>query len=247
MMTTGSFTTQSDQASGPGYIGSAANSGTSSTSGANTLTDDPDLNTIISSFGAPATTNNIALIEFDFIPAGDSVAFNYVFASEEYNGFVCSQFFDVFGFFISGPGINGPYSNNSENIAVVPNTNPALPVSMNTINNGVSDGGSFCPPGGLNNQAYFLDNSGSGNFSPYGYTTVLTAQANVQCGDPTIHGYFLRPNRSALLYPILLLPICSPTQLLSKAVPRVISCFAEIYLKILLSFLWFLQAQHLTV
>ena len=199
MMTTGSFTTQSDQASGPGYIGSAANAGTSSTSDANTLADDPDLNSIISSFGAPATTNNIALIEFDFVPAGDSVAFNYVFASEEYNGFVCSQFFDVFGFFISGPGINGPYANNSENIAVVPNTNPSLPVSMNTINSGISDGGIYCPPGGLNNQAYFVDNSGSGNFSPYGYTTVLTAQANVQCGE-TYHIKLILANGSDQSY-----------------------------------------------
>lgn len=182
VMTTGDIVTQSDP-NGFGFIGSPASAGTSSTSGNNTFSNDADLNAIISSFGAPATTNNISVIEFDFIPAGDSIAFKYVFASEEYNGYVCSQFFDVFGFFISGPGINGPYIGNSANIAIVPNTNPPLPVSMNTINSGVSDGQDFCPPGGLNNQAYFVDNSGSQNFSPYGFTTVLTAQANVQCGE----------------------------------------------------------------
>jgi gliding motility-associated-like protein len=197
VMTSGDVVTQSDQ-NGFSYIGSSAAGGTSSTSGTNTLSNDPDLNTIISSFGAPATTNNIALIEFDFIPAGDSVAFNYVFASEEYNGFVCSQFFDVFGFFISGPGITGPYANNSANIAVVPNTNPALPVSMNTINNG-SGTGVYCPPGGLNNQAYFIDNSGSQNFSPYGFTAILTAQANVQCGE-TYHIKLIIANGSDQSY-----------------------------------------------
>jgi gliding motility-associated-like protein len=198
VMTSGDVVTQSDQ-NGIYYIGEPAAAGTSSSSGTNTLTDDTDLNTIISSFGAPATTNNIAVIEFDFVPAGDSVAFNYVFASEEYNGFVCSQFFDVFGFFISGPGITGPYANNSANIAIVPNTNPALPVSMNTINSGTSDGGIYCPPGGLNNQLYFVDNSASQNFSPYGFTTVLTAQANVQCGE-TYHIKLIIANGSDTSY-----------------------------------------------
>jgi hypothetical protein len=218
VMTSGDVVTQSDQ-NGIYYIGEPAAAGTSSSSGTNTLTDDTDLNTIISSFGAPATTNNIAVIEFDFVPAGDSVAFNYVFASEEYNGFVCSQFFDVFGFFISGPGITGPYANNSANIAIVPNTNPALPVSMNTINSGTSDGGIYCPPGGLNNQLYFVDNSASQNFSPYGFTTVLTAQANVQCGE-TYHIKLIIANGSdtslALLFQISTLPICFPTLPLSR-------------------------------
>jgi hypothetical protein len=54
---------------------------------------------------------------------------------------------------------------------------------MNTINDGISDGGIYCPPGGLNNAAYFVDNSGSQNFGPYGFTDILTAQATVQCGE----------------------------------------------------------------
>jgi len=182
LMTTGNAVSQSDP-NGIFFIGDPANSGTISSSSDNTieLTDDPDLNAIITSFGASGITNNIAALEFDFIPSGDSVAFNYVFGSEEYNGFVCSQYFDVFGFFISGPGITGPYANNAANIATVPGTN--LPVSMNTINDGISDGGIYCPPGGLNNSAYYVDNSGSQNFGPYGFTDILTAQATVECGE----------------------------------------------------------------
>jgi hypothetical protein len=155
VMTTGDIVTQSDP-NGFGFIGAPATTGSSTSNGG--LSNDADLDAIITSFNVPAATNNVSVIEFDFVPAGDSVAFNYIFASEEYTSYVCSQFFDVFGFFISGPGISGPYSNNSANIAIVPNTNPPLPVSMNTINDGISDFGNYCPPGGLNNQIYFVDN-----------------------------------------------------------------------------------------
>lgn len=185
VMTTGNVPGQSDPLDEFNFIGSPADLATIGTAFDNTinLTNDPDLNAIIAGLGANAVTNNIAVLEFDFVPQGDSVAFNYVFASEEYDGFVCSQFFDVFGFFISGPGITGPYTGNSQNIATVPGTNPALPVSMNTINDGISDGGIYCPPGGLNNQAFFVDNSTSQNFGAYGFTSVLTASAIVQCNE----------------------------------------------------------------
>lgn len=100
------------------------------------------LNSILK-FGSSPTnvrrTTNCATIQFDIIPSSDSIKFNYVFASEEYNTFVCSNFNDIFGFFITGPGITGDQSlapdfPNSTNIAIIPGTN--LPVSINTVNNG---------------------------------------------------------------------------------------------------------------
>lgn len=72
-------------------------------------------------------TYDRANIEFDFIPTQNTVSFEFVFASEEYCEYVNSQFNDVFGFFISGPGING-----TQNIALIPSTN--VPVAINTVN-----------------------------------------------------------------------------------------------------------------
>ena len=63
------------------------------------------------------------------------------FGSSEYFEWENTQYNDVFGFFISGPGISGPYSsppgfpNGSINIATVPNSNPPLPITISSINN----------------------------------------------------------------------------------------------------------------
>jgi gliding motility-associated-like protein len=69
---------------------------------------------------------DVSTIEFDFTPTQSLLSFDYVFASEEYCEYVNTQFNDVFGFFISGPGINGV-----KNLATIGNS---APITINTIN-----------------------------------------------------------------------------------------------------------------
>jgi len=109
---------------------------------------------------------NACVLSFDFVPKTEKIKFRYVFGSEEYPEYV-DQFNDMFGFFLSGPGISGPYSNNAINIALIPGT--STPVSINTVN--IED----------NNQ-YFVANSPTivNNIIQYdGYTTPLYAEYTV--------------------------------------------------------------------
>ena len=57
-----------------------------------------------------SSVNDVCILEFDFQPAGDFVSFNYVFGSNEYLAWVNSTYNDIFAFFLSGPGITGPYA-----------------------------------------------------------------------------------------------------------------------------------------
>jgi gliding motility-associated-like protein len=96
-------------------------------------------------------TFDACALEFDFVALCDTISIAYVFASEEYDEYVCSTVNDAFGFFLTGPG----YAN--VNIATVPNT--TIPVSINTVNIGVSAGGS--PNCNLTNTAYYIQNLGT--------------------------------------------------------------------------------------
>jgi hypothetical protein len=71
------------------------------------------------------TTFDAAVLEFDFVPLSDTAAFRFVFASEEYNEWVNSQYNDVFAFFV-----------NQTNCAIVPGG--GQPITINTINNGTN-------------------------------------------------------------------------------------------------------------
>jgi gliding motility-associated-like protein len=103
--------------------------------------------------------------EFDIIPQGDTLSFDFVFASEEYQEWVGSQYNDVFGFFISGPGIVPDAGAGAfKNIALVPNT--TTPVTINNVNQN-------------SNTAYYQNNNGGQHVQYDGYTRGLTAISNV--------------------------------------------------------------------
>jgi gliding motility-associated-like protein len=163
------------------------NSASLTVGGGNFGVGDPDLDTIVSVLPFPPSTNDRAVLEFDFIPTGDSLAFNFVFGSEEYNEYTCGTVTDVFGFFLSGPGISGPFTNNAKNIALIPGTN--IPVAINTVNLGVAGANGQAAncaafdPNWTANNIYFTNNSPGVTVQYDGFTVVLTATAQVQCGQ----------------------------------------------------------------
>ena len=122
------------------------------------------------------SVNDGCVLEFDFIAAGDTVSFDYVFGSDEYETWINTQYNDVFAFFLSGPGITGPYNSpagfpgGAVNIAGVPNTDPNLPITISSVNSGT-------------NPEYYIDNQGGTDVCINGYTVPFTAMYPVECGE----------------------------------------------------------------
>lgn len=129
---------------------------------------DPDLNTVLSGI----TTQDRCVLEFDFVPVGDTIKFNYVFGSTEYQGFSCSSYNDVFGFFVSGPGIVG-----TKNIALIPGTN--IPICVNSTTGVLS--GPMCTAMGPGSpfSMYYINNMGGATITYGGFTQVFTAITEV--------------------------------------------------------------------
>jgi len=129
---------------------------------------DPQLN-----FIANGTVTNGVVLEFDFVPAGDTIAFKYVFGSDEYPEFSPSSFNDAFGFFLWGPNPIGP-AYNATNLALIPGT--ATPVTINNVG-----------PGAAQNPAYYVNNVGGAAYGTAiqydGSTVVLTSSAKLTCGE----------------------------------------------------------------
>jgi gliding motility-associated-like protein len=122
------------------------------------------------------SVNDVAILEFDFVATGDTMRFNYSFGSDEYLEWVNSTFNDIFGFFLSGPGIAGPYSSpagfpdGSVNIAEIPDTDPQIPITISSVND-------------VLNTEYYIDNFSNDGVAIDGYTTKLTAWSQVECGE----------------------------------------------------------------
>lgn len=132
------------------------------TSQNNGLPGDEDLNTLILN-----PTYDAFVLEFDIeCEYLKVISFQYVFASEEYNEYVNTQFNDVFGFFVNGV-----------NIAVVPGTTNA--VSVNNINCGNPYAGTGPNCGLFKNNANLTDYDTEMD----GFTTILTATASLNPGS----------------------------------------------------------------
>ena len=134
---------------------------------------------LISQTFSVGSVNDAVVLEFDFVPVADTIEFRYVFGSDEYLTFVNTQYNDVFAFLLSGPGITGPYTSppgfpgGSKNLAIVPNSTPALPITISSVNN-------------VLNNAFYINNQPNTGLSVNGYTTVLTAKHAVNACD-TFH------------------------------------------------------------
>lgn len=98
---------------------------------------DADLDILIGN----TRTHDAAILEFNFVPTGDSISLHYIFASEEYNedintdndalalyinGVICST--------VNGSPVYANTINNGNSVGTTPNSNPDL-----YINNDVSD------------------------------------------------------------------------------------------------------------
>ena len=148
-----------------------------------TAFNDPDLLDIANSVPplinqnfSVSSVNDGCVLEFDFTASGDSISFNYVFGSDEYEAWINTQYNDVFAFFLSGPGIVGEYASpagfpdGAVNIAGVPEADPPLPITISSVNSGT-------------NSQYYVNNQSENGICILGYTQTFTAEAAVQCGE----------------------------------------------------------------
>jgi gliding motility-associated-like protein len=128
------------------------------------------------------STADAAVLTFDFIPSGDTVQFSFVFASDEYTTYSCSEFNDAFGFFVSGPDPNNPDPSDptgdyvNQNFAVVPNT--TTPITISTIH--PANAGSCSAP--ALNGAYYIENTPASAQAFNGYLVPINIRFAVACG-----------------------------------------------------------------
>ena len=112
---------------------------------------------------ASGSTNNVAVLEFDFIPWDDMLTFKFVFGSEEYMEYVGSEYNDVFGFFVEGINPAGGYYDH-QNMALIPGTTEV--VSINNVNQN-------------HNSEYYVNNTGGATIQFDGFTTLIEVSINV--------------------------------------------------------------------
>lgn len=127
---------------------------------------DPDLEQAL----GISNTFNATVIEFDFTPLTSYVSFDYIFASEEYQGNAPCRYSDGFAFLLKRANSTESY----RNLALIPNTNtPVLVTSVHPATSG-------CPAANVNYFGQYNGNTDAINFN--GQTAVLTAESTVTPG-----------------------------------------------------------------
>ena len=174
-------------------VGPNSQQGASTTGNSNYT--DPEMNAV-----ATQNVTGCSTLDFDFVSLSGSVQFNYSFASEEYPEYVCSNFNDVFAFFLTGPD---PETGEevTRNIAMIPGSDSVIDggvaVAINSVNagmyggNGSLNGGGNCYYDYSNyyvNNCVIDSNGGNGFYGTSndedgiqydGYTSKLTAEAQI--------------------------------------------------------------------
>jgi gliding motility-associated-like protein len=116
---------------------------------------------------------NATVLEFDFLPLGDKISFDYIFSSEQYlsnpSAGQCS-YTDGFVFLLKEANPSNAY----QNLAVVPGT--TIPVKTNTVRGP----GTICPQANAQYFDAFNQYQHPTNFN--GQTVALTAQSTVVPG-----------------------------------------------------------------
>jgi GEVED domain len=135
------------------------------TSGANTVRSDAQIATLTTTNAYDTTS-----ITFNVIPSGNFLSVRFVFASEEYNEYVCSSFNDAMGIFVKTGA--GAY----QNIAKVGSSN----LTINQVNIGTAGTNGNIGGCNLSNAAFFTNNlPNSPNLQYDGFTVPIESQIAV--------------------------------------------------------------------
>lgn len=134
---------------------------------------DADLNKALNNTKSAQAT----VLEFDFVALTNSISFNYIFASNEYQTYYPCQYSDGFAFLIKEAGTTDEYTN----LAVLPNT--TIPVSSTTVHTKIDpvtiNGQTFngCDP--INENFFNGYNTVTSPINYAGQTVVMNAHAAV--------------------------------------------------------------------
>lgn len=134
-----------------------------------TTGSDPDLEAALA--GSTLDLEDAVILEFDFVPSSTEMKFNYIFASEEYDGgYPCLGYEDAFALLLKPNTPGATYTN----LAILPG-GAGLVTATNIVPASFS-----CGP--INGQ-YYETSSPSNQTNLYGRTVPLTAIATVVPGQ----------------------------------------------------------------